>query len=355
MGIQPQTLSQASRRAGGESAATEAGLSREAYGLLAQANLLRMRGLWHEAVEKCMSALKLAPDNASAQSLLGDIYENQGLLDDAIQWYRMALDVQPDSPADKIKLSRLLEAKARTLTPALPRKAIPEPPPAVERPTPTTEPAPRHDSARRTDADTLLKRVAYGAGALALLVILAAMALTRGAIGPAQQVNVAPVVVPSVTSSSSNTGSLPPITYPATPSDPAELALATAIRGVPSLAAQGIGVAGIEADPRAGRLSLTITCQPPPSTPLGRDLVLRDAVRALQAAIQVTDAQAYTAFTVRCLAAPPSGGGGSTPLLFVADASRSGVAAVPADIAPLSAGQVLSAFTNPWWSPSVPQ
>jgi Flp pilus assembly protein TadD len=83
---------------------SEAPLPREAYTLLAQANLLRMRGCWEEAVEKCMAALRLAPESASAQSLLGDIYENQGRRDDAIQWYRMALDISPDSPADRLKL-----------------------------------------------------------------------------------------------------------------------------------------------------------------------------------------------------------------------------------------------------------
>ena len=72
-----------------------------------------MRGRWDEAVDNCMAALRLAPQNASAQSLLGDIYENQGRLDDAIQWYRMALDVSPDSPADQLKLDRLLNAKQR--------------------------------------------------------------------------------------------------------------------------------------------------------------------------------------------------------------------------------------------------
>ena len=84
------------------------GLSREVYSLLAQANLLRMRGCWEEAVESCMAALRLTPDSHSAQSLLGDIYENQGRLDDAIQWYRMALDLNPTSTADRMKLERLL-------------------------------------------------------------------------------------------------------------------------------------------------------------------------------------------------------------------------------------------------------
>ena len=85
----------------------ETGLTREVYSLLAQANLLRIRGCWEESVESCMAALRLAPESSSAQSLLGDIYENQGRYDDAAQWYRMALDVNPNSPADRMKLDLL--------------------------------------------------------------------------------------------------------------------------------------------------------------------------------------------------------------------------------------------------------
>src|SRR5476651_2171431 len=83
-------------------------MTTEVYALLAQANLLRIRGAWQEAVDKCMAAMRIIPGNCAAQSLLGDIYENQGKFDDAIQWYRMALDSNPSSIADKAKLNRLI-------------------------------------------------------------------------------------------------------------------------------------------------------------------------------------------------------------------------------------------------------
>ena len=128
-----------SREPGG--AVPDPTLPREAYTLLAQANLLRMRGRWDEAVDKCMAALRLAPQNASAQSLLGDIYENQGRLDDAIQWYRMALDVNPDSPADSLKLDRLLEAKQRVLTAAHPHSDFTPLAPIIDAAPPPAPPA----------------------------------------------------------------------------------------------------------------------------------------------------------------------------------------------------------------------
>src|SRR3981081_945280 len=74
--------------------------------LLAQANLARIRGKWSEAVEICVRVLRSQPGNADAHSLLGDIYRDQGAMDDAIQWYRMAADLRPGGP-DPEKLRKL--------------------------------------------------------------------------------------------------------------------------------------------------------------------------------------------------------------------------------------------------------
>src|SRR5262245_37138560 len=86
------------------------------YPLLARANLLRMRGRWGEAANLCLEVLRLEPRNASAHSLLGDIYENQGTLEAAIHWYDLALGLNPGSEADGAKKARaqeLLEARQR--------------------------------------------------------------------------------------------------------------------------------------------------------------------------------------------------------------------------------------------------
>lgn len=83
--------------------------------LLARANLLRMRGQWDEAVAVCTEALRRAPESATAHSLLGDIYEAQGKLDDALQWYGMAVDLAPNRPADREKLERVTQAQRARL------------------------------------------------------------------------------------------------------------------------------------------------------------------------------------------------------------------------------------------------
>ena len=80
--------------------------------LLAQANLARIRGQWGEAVETCVRVLRVQPGNADAHSLLGDIYRDQGALDDAIQWYRMASDLRPNGP-DVEKLRKLEQERDR--------------------------------------------------------------------------------------------------------------------------------------------------------------------------------------------------------------------------------------------------
>jgi len=92
--------------------------------LLAQANLARIRGDKQQAVDYCVQVLRTQPGNADAHSLLGDIYRDQGALDDAIQWYRMATDLRPTGP-DAEKLRRLEAERERraaqsgVLTPAM--------------------------------------------------------------------------------------------------------------------------------------------------------------------------------------------------------------------------------------------
>ncbi|HLV81854.1 MAG TPA: zinc-ribbon domain-containing protein [Chthonomonadaceae bacterium] len=80
--------------------------------LLSQANLYRLRGLWAGAVDRCIAVLKIQPDNHTAHSLLGDIYRDQDKIEDAIQWYRMAIQLRPN-PSDEAKLKQMERERAR--------------------------------------------------------------------------------------------------------------------------------------------------------------------------------------------------------------------------------------------------
>jgi tetratricopeptide (TPR) repeat protein len=81
---------------------------------LARANLLRMRGKWAEAAEQCVDVLRRDPTNPTAHSLLGDIYQDQGRMEEARHWYHLSLELNPTSDADRGKLARaeeMLEAR----------------------------------------------------------------------------------------------------------------------------------------------------------------------------------------------------------------------------------------------------
>jgi tetratricopeptide (TPR) repeat protein len=77
----------------------------EIYPALARANLLRMRGEYKQAEDVCLGILRRLPNNASAHTLLGDICAERGDLEEAVQWYDLALELMPDSQADREKLA----------------------------------------------------------------------------------------------------------------------------------------------------------------------------------------------------------------------------------------------------------
>lgn len=84
------------------------------HALLTQANLFRLRQQFEEATECCIAVLQSDPGSQTAHSLLGDIYRDQGLLDDAIRWYRMALELEPNV-SDAAKLRQLEQERDRLM------------------------------------------------------------------------------------------------------------------------------------------------------------------------------------------------------------------------------------------------
>ncbi len=79
--------------------------------LLSRAQLLKTRGQWEEAVAVCTDAVRRSPASPSPYSLLGDIYHAQNKTDDALHWYRMALERNPRLPDILEKHDTLLAAK----------------------------------------------------------------------------------------------------------------------------------------------------------------------------------------------------------------------------------------------------
>ncbi len=79
------------------------------YLMLMRANVLRLRRQYQLAEAQCSEVLRRDPTNAAAHSVLGDIARDQGKLRDAIEWYKMALDLNPGNVSDRKKLEAVID------------------------------------------------------------------------------------------------------------------------------------------------------------------------------------------------------------------------------------------------------
>jgi hypothetical protein len=77
------------------------------YPELARANLFRMRGEYRKAEEVCIGILRKYPNQATANTLLGDISAEKGDLQQAAQWYELALEISPGSESESKKLKEV--------------------------------------------------------------------------------------------------------------------------------------------------------------------------------------------------------------------------------------------------------
>lgn len=79
--------------------------------LLRDAHILRMRGQWAAAEDKCRQALELDPDDLMGREMLGDLLAEKGSLDGALEAYRAAFEKQPEKAALEQKLARIVLLK----------------------------------------------------------------------------------------------------------------------------------------------------------------------------------------------------------------------------------------------------
>lgn len=83
--------------------------SDEIHRLLAEANLLRIRKQFDEAVSVCTRILRLDAANATAHSLMGDIHRDEGNEREALGWYKLAVQLNANNPADRKKLDEMID------------------------------------------------------------------------------------------------------------------------------------------------------------------------------------------------------------------------------------------------------
>ncbi|MHB0937159.1 MAG: tetratricopeptide repeat protein [Armatimonadota bacterium] len=88
-----------------ESAASSEGVE----ALLAEANLFRTRGQFDEAVSACMRVLQRDAANAAAHSLIANVYRDQGNYREALNWFKLAVELNPDNESDRKKLDEMID------------------------------------------------------------------------------------------------------------------------------------------------------------------------------------------------------------------------------------------------------
>ena len=81
----------------------------EVYLKLVTANVLRLRRQFDLAEAQCSDVLRREPGSAAAHSVMGDIARDRGDLRDAIEWYKLALDLNPGNLSDRKKLEAVID------------------------------------------------------------------------------------------------------------------------------------------------------------------------------------------------------------------------------------------------------
>ncbi|GEM_PF-5737774 len=301
----------------------------EVHAALAAANLLKLRGEWQAAIDKCMEVLALDQDNAAAHSILGDIYRDQGHVTEAIHWYKLALDLDPDSTADHIKLEQLIShSQGRRI--------------------------PRRD--RMAEIVTTGKRVVVEA-ALAIGVLLFITTLWPVVFRPRTESEIARnrpstqapqrVRLPITIDETATSGKAPvaPTVIERTMSSH-EDALLQALNSSPALADRRLQVRSVFIDPRNRSAVVTFLCPKVTREPAPLSLIRGSLIVLRETCFKDHD---LDRFTIRALDADVEGG--PVEVRFVADAERISVLSIN----PEAAGQseLEAVVRDPWWAPGI--
>lgn len=301
--------------------------------LLRSASLHRSREDWERAIADATDALRLDPRNPDVPSLLGDIYEKQGMRDEAIAWYQMALEMNPDSSADKEHLERLSELILEEG---------------------------RHK--RSESHNTLQSRTKTWGWALGsvfiVIIILAAISISRGR-------SVESTMNPPVPTARPHYGTAAPVTPPtqalppgpSTPSDvsaassaggsvrtPGELYIRSELAGSQDITAAGAAVNDLIADPRSGVVSVTFTVRFTPH--LSKDNIITAAAVIARNTFELNREVKFV--TARCLV--EIGGAQGTQIAFVGDVARQSIESISPTA---TTEQIAAIFTTPWWNPQI--
>jgi hypothetical protein len=306
--------------------------------LLAEANLHRIRGNHDTAVEKCTEALELQPGDPDVHSLLGDIYESQGKLEEAARWYQMAVELRPGHAIDEAKLertrSRLENAKS------------------AEQAAATASQQQAFLGASRLDK-AIRYIVVFCVVAVLVLLAIGLVAWLFRQKPASEPATTAPVTrtprQPEAAAPSPN----PTISGPAIETlvrPAAEQQLLSNLATNPAISSHRLVVDDVTSDPRRRAFAVTFRIPNPPS-PLTRLELLRDA--AVVGAAAFAASPETTDITIRALVHLPGKYGPKEPhLVLVCDAARQASAL---DASRATEDQLRQLFSEQWWGPEVPR
>lgn len=302
--------------------------------LLASANLHKIRAEWDEAIADCTDALRLDPRNPDIASLLGAIYEERGMFDEALVWYQMALELNPDSGPDQDRLARVAKA--------------------------TEAKRDRRDSESFSKFERRTKFWGIALGLIVVMIIVAAVVTTLIRNRSTQSASAKPT--PTGQSQDYAPRMNRPSVAPQGPTAPPEAtAKPTSTGGAPArtagesyirselAAAQGVVETGaniddVTADPRVGVANVTFTV--PFRGVVNKDQIIRASVAVASKTFELNREVKFV--TVRCMV--QTGGAAGTQIAFIGDIARQTVEALPPTA---SNEQFTAAFTRPWWNPQM--
>ncbi|MCX7925935.1 MAG: tetratricopeptide repeat protein [Fimbriimonadales bacterium] len=308
------------------------GSDREVYPELARANLLRMQGKHEEAIDVCRRILGRFPSNETVHALLGDIYADQGKLEDAIQWYELLVELAPTNVHYSAKLHNLRAMHAAQVAP---------PPPI---PDPETKPAKP-------------KTLAYALFGLLALILIAASFVAGARMNALRQAAAQPI--------RSNAASLSPApnneTVRIPPPNPVDSPPSPAPSSAPTSGFAGMSAVEMEL---AQKLSQQLNGTPvwcafdPASSRWQARIRIQSGVlsktRVLQEAVALTRAfyQQYPntpSLSVAVIAPSPNGG---DVLIFSGDLNAQ-LAALEPNALNEEQAQILLQQLQAWWNPTI--
>ena len=302
--------------------------------LITSANLHRVRKEWDKAIDDATEALKMDPNNSGTVSLLANIYEQRGMIDEARIWYQAALELNPDNAADKAHLDKINS------------QIIAESKPAATSP-------------------KLFTKTQIGILAAVFVFILSLTLLLT--LGNKQRPNASYKSLPnnagqtqpnlieglprnSLKSSTANRTSEPSLDGRKSGSTnirtSAENAIRNEVNESQAVQSYGAKVDDVIADPREEVAIVTFTI--PPSGSITKATILNAAVSVAR---QTFAAHSQVKFvTTRCIVSGNEAD--SSQIAFIGDAARTSLSSLGDNP---TIDQLQKFFGNPWWNPQIGQ